>query len=266
MLDARSRELREAILQTMAAAGRGHLPSALSLVEILRVLYDDILQYDPTRPTWDERDRCILSKGHGCLALYVLLADKGFFPFEELARFCTTDALLGGHPEHGIPGVEAATGSLGHGLAIGVGRALAGRMRHYTYRTFVVMGDGECNEGAVWEAAMMAAKHKLDSLTVVIDANGRQSYGSTATVLDMSPLLEKWNSFGFHATTVDGHDTAALQEIFHRLPLEKGKPSVLVCRTVKGKGFTTTENDPSWHHKSKFTPQDAEKLLEELKG
>lgn len=259
-----AREIRRTIVNTMAAGGRGHLPSALSLVEILQVLYDDILKIDPNRPDWPHRDRCILSKGHGCLALYAVLAHKGFFPHEALGSFCRYEALLGGHPEHTIPGVEASTGSLGHGLAMGIGRLLAGRLRGQDFRCFVVMGDGECNEGSVWEAALAAAKHKLDRLTVVIDANDRQSFGPTAEVLDMAPLRDKWRQFGFGTVEADGHDAEQLRAIFASLPLQPGRPTAIVCRTIKGKGIRIVENDPSWHHKSAFGPEDAARLLTEL--
>src|SRR5215469_1459689 len=171
-LDARSKALRRMVVESVVAAGRGHLGPALSLIEILRVLYDDVLSVRPHEPRWSERDRCILSKGHGCLALYAILADKGFFPPEVLATFCAHDSILGGHPEHGmVPGVEASTGALGHGLSIGIGMAIANRMRNSAARVFVVLGDGELDEGAVWEAAMAASKHRLDSLTAIVDYN-----------------------------------------------------------------------------------------------
>ena len=174
----------------MQSAGRGHLPSALSLTEILRVLYDDVLRYRAHQPDWRLRDRFILSKGHGCLALYAVLADKGFFPESELATYCAADSRLGGHPETKVPGVEASTGALGHGLAIGVGMALAARLDARASRVFVVLGDGEINEGSVWESAMSAAKHGLSSLVAIIDYNKLQSYGPTTEVLD----LDLWPS------------------------------------------------------------------------
>src|SRR5436190_15787173 len=159
-LDERSRALRRQIVKTLKAGGRGHVGAAFSLVEILRVLYDDILKYDAKNPRWSDRDRCILSKGHGCLALYALLAQKGFFPEAELWKFCKVDGILGGHPEYGkVPGIEASTGSLGHGLPIGVGMALAARQAKAKHRVFVVSSDGESNEGSVWEAALCAGKH-----------------------------------------------------------------------------------------------------------
>src|SRR5271155_5839918 len=199
-LDARSRQLRKTIIRTVQAGNRGHVGSAFSLVEILRVLYDDILKYDASQPRWACRDRCILSKGHGCLALYALLADHGFFPEGELWKFCKADGILGGHPEYGkVPGVEASTGSLGHGLSIGIGMALAARMRKRANRVFVIMGDGEIDEGSVWEGAMWAGKHGLSNLVAIIDYNKIQSAGPTAEIQELEPLLDKWKAFGFAA-------------------------------------------------------------------
>lgn len=264
-LDARSRALRREIVRTLDAGGRGHLGAAFSLVEILRVLYDDVLRVDPRRPDWPERDRFVLSKGHGCLALYVLLAEKGFFPPAELRRFCHRDGLLGGHPEITIPGVEASTGSLGHGLSIGLGFALAARLRGAAWRTFVVLGDGEANEGSVWEGALAAGHHGADGLTVMVDANGLQSYGPTREVQDMEPFVDKWRAFGFATAEVDGHDVGALRRVLGSLPLEPGRPSAVVCRTVKGRGVAQCEHEPSWHHRSRLAPEVVADLLAALR-
>ncbi len=264
-LDKRSKLLRQTIVQMLKSARRGHVGAAFSLVEILRVLYDDILRYDPKNPHWAQRDRCILSKGHGCLALYTVLAEKGFFPESELWKFCAVDGLLGGHPEHKIPGVEASTGSLGHGLPIGVGMALNGRYEKSPHRTFVIMGDGESNEGSVWEAALCAGKHKLDKLTVIIDYNHQQSYATTMEVQDMEPFADKWRAFGFAAKEIDGHDVMALQDTLGKLPLEEEKPTAVICHTIKGKGVSFVENNLKWHHKNKVTDEEIESLLKELK-
>jgi transketolase len=263
-LDARSIELRKTIIRVLEAGRRGHLGSALSLVEILRVLYDDVLRYDPRNPRWPERDRCILSKGHGCLALYVVLADKGFFPESELWKFCKSDGILGGHPEIKVPGVEASTGSLGHGLSIGIGFALNARYEQADYHTFVVIGDGEANEGAIWEAAMCAGKHKLSNLTVLMDYNKHQSYGATLEVQNLEPLADKWRCFGFAATEVDGHDVGELRSSLSNLPLDPAKPGIIICHTVKGKGIKSVENNMKWHHKSRITDEDIQSLLMEL--
>lgn len=264
-LDARSRQLRAQIVRMLAAARRGHLASAFSLVEILRVLYDEVLRYDPQQPEWTERDRLILSKGHGCMALWVLLAEKGFYPESELWQFCKAKGILGGHPEYGkVPGVEASTGALGHGLSLGIGRALALRQAGSSARVFVVNSDGECNEGSTWEAALSAAKHRLDSLTVVMDCNHMQSYASTREVLDLEPLADKWRAFGFEVREVDGHDVQALGKHLSQLPFQAGKPSLLIAHTVKGKGVSFTEGDLSWHHKNKISDDEVAALLAEL--
>jgi transketolase len=266
-LDGRSRDLRRKIVLTMAAGKRGHLASAASLVEILRVLYDDILRYDPQNPRWFQRDRFILSKGHGCLALYVVLAEKGFFPESELLTFCQSNSLLGGHPEYGkIPGVEASTGSLGHGLAIGIGFALNARYEKADYRVFVVVSDGESNEGSVWESAMCASKHRLSNLVVLVDYNKQQSYGPTHEVLELEPFAAKWRAFGFAVTEVDGHNVEELRSVLSKMPLAPDKPSVVICHTVKGRGFSFVENNPHWHHKINPTDKEIQALLAELEA
>jgi len=264
-LDERSIALRRTIVRTLEASRRGHVPSAFSLVEILRVLYDDVLRYDPARPRWPDRDRCILSKGHGCLALYVMLAEKGFFPESELSTFCKSDGILGGHPDRGkVPGVEASTGSLGHGLSIGIGFALNAQYEKMDYRTFVIVGDGECNEGSIWEAAMCAGKHRLSSLTVVVDYNKQQSYDTTYTVQNLEPFAAKWRSFGFAVREVDGHDVQALRAAFWNLPVGPDKPSAIICHTLKGKGIGFVEGNLAWHHKSRISDEDIQALLQGL--
>lgn len=264
-LDERSKALRRQVVRAIAAGGRGHVGSAFSLIEILRVLYDDVLKFDPHQPQWSERDRCILSKGHGCLALYAILADKGFFPEGELWKFCKHDGILGGHPERGkVPGVEASTGSLGHGLPIGVGMAIAAKMEGKKHRVIVVSSDGESNEGSTWEAALSASKHKLSNLTVLIDYNKMQSYSSTFEVLDLEPFADKWRAFGFGVREVDGHDVTQLRQSLRAAPFDAAKPSLILCHTVKGKGISFCENNLSWHHKNKVTEEEVRDLLKEL--
>ncbi|MCK5082908.1 MAG: transketolase [Candidatus Omnitrophica bacterium] len=263
-LDQRSRELRKMIVKTLDAGGRGHIGASLSIVEILRVLYDDILKVDPKNPQWPDRDRCVLSKGHGCITLYVMLVEKGFIPESELWKFCKVDGILGGHPEHKVPGIEASTGSLGHGLSLSIGMALNARYEKADYRTFVILGDGECNEGSVWEAALCAAKHKLSNLTVLIDYNKHQSYSSTAEILDLEPFADKWRAFGFATREVDGHDVNALKSALLELPFESDKPNAIICHTVKGKGIRCAENNMKWHHVSKLSDEDISGLLKEL--
>ena len=239
--DERSLSLRRKIIDVMAKTRMGHIKSAYSCLEIVRVLYDDILKPD---------DKFILSKGHGCLAQYVLLADKGIIPEEELYKMCSDGALLGGHPSPRIPGVEVGTGSLGHGLPLGVGFALAG------YRTFVLMGDGECNEGSVWEAAMCAAKHKLSNLTVIIDYNQQQSYGSTHEVMELEPLMDKWEAFDWGTMWIEGHDCGGIKDAFNEIHWGGGVPQCIIAHTIKGKDIKFVEDDLRWHYKNDITDQE----------
>lgn len=255
-LDERSKYLRRLVVRGLVGGQRGHVGSSMSLIEIMRVLYDDILRHRPAEPDWPERDRMILSKGHGCLALYALLADKGYFPIEELDHFCHVDGILGGHPEAGkIPGVEASTGALGHGLSIGVGMALALKAKQRDSRVIVVTGDGEINEGSVWEAAMSAAKHRLANLTIMVDYNKLQSAGPTREIMDLEPLADKWRAFGFEPVEVDGHDVEALRFVLTDLPRDADRPTAVICHTVKGKGIPFAENRADWHHKAKLKPE-----------
>lgn len=266
-LDERSRHLRRLVVRMLRAARRGHVGSAFSCIDVLRVLYDDILRFDSANPKWPGRDRCILSKGHGCLALYALLTDKGFFPESELDRFCAADSILGGHPDaNKIPGVEASTGALGHGLSIGLGMALHLRMAKSQSRVFVILGDGECNEGSVWEAAMCAGKHRLANLTAIVDYNKHQAYGSTREVQDLEPLADKWRAFGFAVREMDGHNIGELRQSFASLPIEVNKPTAIIAHTIKGKGVAYAENNMKWHHKNKVTDQEVESLLAAIGG
>jgi transketolase len=264
-LDERSIYLRRLVVRALDGGARGHVGSSMSLVEIMRVLYDDVLRYRADEPDWPGRDRCILSKGHGCLAQYVMLAEAGFFSHAVLDTFCRRDSILGGHPEAGkIPGIEASTGALGHGLPIGVGRAMGLRIHKRDARVFVVTGDGETNEGSVWEAALSASKHRLSSLVVMIDYNKIQSAGPTAEILELEPLADKWRSFGFAVAEVDGHDVEALRRVLRRTPLERDRPSVVICHTVKGKGLVFAENDANWHHKSSIKQDLVAQMYEAL--
>ncbi len=262
-LDQRGIEIRKKILDTMVAAGRGHLASAFSLVEILATLYDHILKVDPSHLNGRDRDRLILSKGHGCLALYAILEDKGFISKPDLMSFCDIGSRLGGHPEYPkVPGIEASTGSLGHGPAIGVGVALA--TADTNSRVYVVLGDGECNEGSVWESAMSAGNHKLDRLTFIVDYNKHQSFGTTKDVCNLEPFAAKWEAFGFAVSECDGHDMGSLKTVFESLPVCHGKPTVVICHTIKGAGIRSTEHNLAWHHKSKFLKADYQFLVSEL--
>ncbi len=261
----KSFEYRREILKIIEHSRRGHLGSTLSIVEILRVFYEDILRLNPNNLLWEDRDRFILSKGHGCLALYVALAEKGFIKKKDLYTFCEFDSILGGHPQHGkVPGIEASTGSLGHGLPLGVGIALNGKLAKKNYRTFVLLGDGECNEGTVWEAAMSASKHKLNRLIALVDYNKMQCFGRTCQVQDLEPFADKWKSFGFVVKEVDGHSIADLKTVLLNVPLDKVKPSVIICHTIKGKGIPSLEGNASWHHKSRLSDEIIKGLINEL--
>lgn len=256
------KKTRRDIADALVAAGRGHIGASYSLVEILLVLYHGVLRFDAKRPHWEDRDRMILSKGHGCLALYAVLADFGFFPKAELKGFCSAKGLLGGHPEHKVPGVEASTGALGHGPSIGVGMAMAAKMDKKDYRVFVIVGDGECDEGSVWEAAMHAAKHKLDNFTILIDYNKQQSYGEVSEVLPLEPFADKWRAFGFETHEADMDHPEDLLKLLTG-PAPKG-PCAVICHTIKGKGISFIERNLKWHHKVKLTPEEIENIYNEL--
>lgn len=234
--------LRRRILQTASDAGEGHIPSALSVLDILWVLYDQILKIDPLDPTSDDRDRFVLSKGHASLGLYAVLAEKNFIPASELKTFGKYKSRLGGHPDTTkIPGVEASTGSLGHGFPMAVGMALALKIRKSAARVFVLIGDGEANEGTVWESCLLAAHHKLSNLVCIVDYNH-----STDRALQMGNFVEKFQSFGWAGEIVSGHDQNQLAESF----LHVGDvPRVVVAETIKGFGVSSLENNPEWHHR-----------------
>ncbi len=256
-LDKRSLYLRKLIIRAFEGGMRGHLGSSMSLVEIMRVLYDDFLLYDSKNPEWANRDRFILSKGHGCLAQYALLADKGFISIDELDKFCHHDGILGGHPEKDkIAGIEFSTGALGHGLPVGIGMAIAAKINNKNHKIVVVTGDGESNEGSIWEAALSASKNKLDNLIWIIDYNKFQSYGQTKAVIDLEPLDQKIESFGFNLIEVDGHNIKMIEEALKQLNDAKDKPKAIVCHTIKGKGFSFAEHNENWHHKSNLNPDE----------
>lgn len=259
-LDERSRTLRHLVVDALEGGGRGHLGSSLSLIEILRVLYDEVMEHRPRDPEWEGRDRFILSKGHGCLAQYALLADHGYFERSELERFCLPGAMLGGHPERRkAPGVEASTGALGHGLSMGVGMALGLRLKRSSSRVFVALGDGEIDEGSVWEAAMSASKHGLANLCAIVDYNKLQSYGPVDEVQPKEPLVDRWRAFGFQTVEVDGHDLESLRHALAE-PLATSAPTAVIAHTVKGKGVPFAEHEPTWHHKSNLPAEEIARI------
>ena len=250
-------------LERVAAKGRllgldmvyhcasGHLGGSFSAMDVLTVLYFETMHIDPAAPQDPDRDRFVLSKGHCTPALYPILAQRGFFPEEDLELFRSIDGHLSGHAEmHYVKGVDMSTGSLGQGISAAVGMALAGKLDGRGYRTYALLGDGEIEEGQVWEAFMSAAKYELDSLCAVIDVNGLQIDGRTADVMPSEPLDEKMAAFGWHVIKVDGHDVEAIAAAFEAAKAVKGKPTVLLAKTVKGKGVSFMENDPGWHGKA----------------
>jgi transketolase len=240
--------LRGKMLDMVTQADSGHLASAFSMVELLVVLYGKVLNVDPEKPDWENRDRFILSKGHGCVALYAVLAEKGFFSVDILDSFCREGSILGGHPEmQKVPGIEASTGSLGHGLSIAAGISLAGKVDKAGYHIYCLMGDGECNEGSVWEAALFAAHHELENLIVIVDYNKLQASGPVDEILALHSLAAKWEAFGWEVAEIDGHDIIQILQTLKKIPFKKGRPSAIIAHTVKGKGVSFMENIARWH-------------------
>ena len=233
------------------SASASHVGSCLSIADILAVLYGGVLRVDAGRPNWPERDRFVLSKGHAAAALYAVLAECGFFPKEWLDTYCQDGSRLAGHvTSHGVPGVEVSTGSLGHGLSIACGMALAAKRDKRPFRVFALLSDGECDEGSIWEAALFAPHHRLDNLVAIVDYNKIQSFGTVKEVLDLHPLADKWRAFRWAVREIDGHDYAEIQAALAAIPFEPGKPSAVIAHTVKGKGVSFMENQLAWHYKS----------------
>lgn len=249
-------QLRKQIMMAAANAGEGHIPSALSILDVIWVLYDKILSYNPRDPAWERRDRFVLSKGHGSLALYVVLAAKGFFDKSELGTFANVESRFGGHPDcNKVPGVEASTGSLGHGFPMAVGMALGLRIKQSQSRVFTLIGDGECNEGTIWEASLLASHHKLANLCCILDYNH-----STDRAVSLGNIVVKFEAFDWACSEIDGHDHKAIyQALSHLHPV---KPTAVIVRTIKGKGYHAMENNPAWHHRSP-SPDELDAFLRE---
>lgn len=260
----KTRELRADILKMITLAHSGHPGGSLSCVEILTALYYNVMKLDPSNPKWEERDRFVMSKGHGCPALYAILADQGFFPQEELWTLRKLGSRLQGHPDmHKTPGVDVSSGSLGQGVSIAMGMALAAKHQKKAYQVYTLAGDGECQEGMIWEAAMAAAHYQLDNFTLLLDHNGLQIDGTNDQVMGLGNVCEKFKGFGFQCFSVDGHN---IQEITDALKAPAGgRPKFIECRTVKGKGVSFMENQVGWHGKP---PEEADllKALAELEG
>ncbi len=237
-------KLRSSILTSATKAKEGHIASAFSILDILWVLYDSILKNDPSQPNWDQRDRFVLSKGHGSLGLYAVLSEKGYFDPSIMDTFASKNSILGGHPDSNkVPGVEASTGSLGHGFPMAVGMALGMKIKLNKKRVFVIIGDGECNEGTIWEGALLASHHKLGNLCCIIDHNH-----SGDRALDLGNLKAKFTAFGWNCSEMAGHDHAEIANTLSSL--EENRPNLVVAHTIKGKGCPEMESNPSWHHRA----------------
>ena len=255
--------IRRHIVKMTAAAGSGHPGGSLSAVEILTALYFKVMNYDPANPRWEDRDRFILSKGHCVPVLYSVLAEAGYFSVEELNAFRKVNSRLQGHCHVMTPGVEQCAGSLGQGLSFGIGAALAGNLDRRTYTVFVMLGDGECDEGQVWEAAMAASHFKLDNLVVMVDRNGIQNDRWTAEAMDLEPLADKWRSFGWRVVEIDGHDLEQVIEAMESAKQRNGSPTAIIAHTTKGKGVSFMENNADFHGKAP-SAEELEKALKEL--
>lgn len=263
-LEATALRMREEILQTLYRAGSGHPGGSLSAVEILIALYFYQMNHRPRDPRWEDRDRLIISKGHITPGVYVVLADCGYFPKDELQTFRKFGSRLQGHVHNKVPGVEFSTGSLGHGLAVSNGIALGARMLKKSFKIYCLLGDGEIQEGSIWEAAMGAAHRKIDTLCAIVDYNKVQENGPTNDIKNLEPLAKKWESFGWHVLEIDGHSFKQLIKALDEFKAVKGKPTVIIAHTVKGKGVSFMEGKASWHGKAPNKEQ-LESALAELR-
>ena len=263
-MEAMAKKLRRHIITMTGKAGSGHPGGSLSAVEIVTALYFRLLRHKPKDPQWTDRDRFILSKGHAAPLLYAALAECGYLPIDELITLRQLDSRLQGHTDRTVtPGVEMSAGALGQGLSFAIGVALAGRLNSQKYRVYVLLGDGECDEGQVWEGAMAAAHFKVDNLVAIVDNNGLQIDGWNRDVMNLDPFNQKWQTFGWHVIEVDGHDLAQLTGAFNQAKLVKGQPTVIIAHTIKGKGVSFMENNVDFHGKAP-TAAEVEIALKEL--
>jgi len=264
-LEERSKIIRRHIVRMLAKAGSGHPGSSLSTVDLLVALFYNKLRHNPQQPSWPERDRFVLSKGHGCPALYAVLAEMGYFSVDKLDTLRQFGSILQGHPcMKTTPGIEISGGSLGQGLSVGLGMSLAAKLDKKDYRTYVMLGDGEIEEGQVWEAAMAASHYKADNLCAIIDQNGLQIDGFIHEIMSSLPIPDKWLGFGWHVIEINGHDYNAILSAYDEAEKVKGKPTVIVAKTIKGKGVSFMENQVDWHGKAP-SKDEAERALAELK-
>lgn len=265
-LAAKARRLRWDIIKMTGEAGSGHPGGSLSAADIVATLYFHYMNHRPADPHWPDRDRFVLSKGHACPVLYAALAESGYFPRETLWTLRKLGSMLQGHPDmKKTPGVEISTGSLGHGLAVGNGIVLGGRLDKRSYRVYVMLGDGESQEGMVWEAGMFAAQHKLDNLTAILDFNGLQIDGAVCDICSLEPVEDKWRAFGWHTICIDGHDFSQIIKAFDEAKATKGKPAMIIAKTTKGKGVSFMEDVVDFHGTAP-TKEEMEKALAEIEA
>lgn len=256
--------VRVRVAQMVHRARASHIGSCYSMADLLAALYGSVLRIKPDQPDWPDRDRLLVSKGHAAAAVYAVLAETGFFPVDWLETYCQDGTRLAGHVTHSVPGVELSTGSLGHALSVACGMALAGKVDAAAYRVFVLLSDGECDEGSIWEAALFAPHHRLDNLVAIVDYNKIQSFGTVRDVLDLEPFADKWRAFGWSVVEVDGHDHVGLLNVLASPPHAPGRPTVAIAHTIKGKGVSFMENQLAWHYKSP-SDEDLAAALEQLR-
>jgi len=263
-LEKMAKQLRRYVITMISTAGSGHPGGSLSAADIVTALYFKVMSHDPKNPQWPDRDRFVLSKGHAAPILYAALAECGYFPVEELSTLRKLDSRLQGHTDRTLtPGVEMSAGSLGQGLSYGIGIALAGRLDNRDYQVYVLLGDGECEEGQVWEAAMFAPHHKVDNLTAIVDHNDLQLDGRVCDIMGLEPLTDKWRAFNWHVIEINGHDMGEILKALKKAREIKGKPTVIIAHTVKGKGVSFMEGNVDFHGKAP-SPQETEQALKEL--
>ncbi|TAM38259.1 transketolase [bacterium] len=263
-LEDKAKEIRRLIIEMLARAGSGHPGGSLSATDLVTVLYFNVLRFDPKNPQWPDRDRFHMSKGHCCPLWYAVLAETGYFPKEELLTLRQLGSKLQGHPDRGTPGIESASGSLGQGLSVALGMSLAAKVDKKDYRVYVLLGDGESQEGNIWEAAMAAAHFSADNLCAILDYNGFQIDGKVKDVMNLEPLSAKWQAFGWNTIEIDGHNMQDILSAYEKAKSVKGKPSIIIARTVKGKGVSFMENVAGFHGRAP-TKEEAAKALEELR-
>lgn len=262
-LQAKAKEIRRDIIAMLCRSGSGHPGGSLSSADLITALYFAVLRHDPKNPQWQDRDRFHMSKGHCCPLWYAVLAHAGYFPKENLLTLRKLGSMLQGHPDRRTPGIEAASGSLGQGLSIALGMALAGKLDKKDYRVYCLLGDGETQEGNIWEAAMAAGHYHCDQLCAILDYNGMQIDGKTSDVMTLEPVVDKWRAFGWHTIEICGHDMKAILSAYEQAATLKGKPTIIIARTTKGKGVSFMENVCSFHGCAP-TQQEADKAFEEL--